>query len=394
MMLGLLLARAGVDLVVLEAHADFLRDFRGDTVHPSTLELFAELGIKERFDALPQQRVRHVKVLVDGELVPLVDFEGLEPFGYLSLVPQWEFLDFLASEAKRYPNFHLFMSTRGESLLFAGGRVNGVRAARETGPLRVEADLIVGCDGRNSKLRAQAGLEVTNLGAPMDVLWFRLPREATDPSDTFGVPTRGRLMLLLQREAYWQVGFVVSKAESTRIFEQPIEALRTAIVRRVPWLEARVQALEWADVKRLEVRVDRLKRWHRPGLLFIGDAAHAMSPIGGVGINLAIQDAVAAANALAPAFEQPGVPDESVLASIAKRRALPTRATQAVQVLIQRTVIEPALAWDDDGTTAMPPLARRLLAARSVRTLPARLFGLGVRREHVTPRLRGEPRGT
>ena len=219
MMLGLLLARAGVDVVVLEAHADFLRDFRGDTVHPSTLELFAELGIKERFDALPQQRVRHVKVLVDGELVPLVDFEGLEPFGYLSLVPQWEFLDFLASEAKRYPNFHLFMSTRGESLLFAGGRVNGVRAARATGPLRVEADLIVGCDGRNSKLRAQAGLEVTNLGAPMDVLWFRLPREATDPSDTFGVPTRGRLMLLLQREAYWQVGFVVSKAESTRIFE-------------------------------------------------------------------------------------------------------------------------------------------------------------------------------
>src|SRR5690606_12530363 len=174
----------------------------------------------------------------------------------------------------------------------AGGRVNGVRAARETGPIRVEADLIVGCDGRNSKLRAQAGLEVTNLGAPMDVLWFRLPREATDPSDTFGVPTRGRLMLLLQREAYWQVGIVVSKAESTRIFEQPIEALRTAIVRRVPWLEARVQPLEWADVKRLEVRVDRLKRWHRPGLLFIGDAAHAMSPIGGVGINLAIQDAV------------------------------------------------------------------------------------------------------
>jgi len=391
MMLGLLLARAGVDVVVLEAHADFLRDFRGDTVHPSTLELLAELGIKERFDALPQQRVRHIKILVDGELVPLVDFDGIEPFGYLSFVPQWEFLDFLAREAKRSPSFHLLMSTRAQSLLFAGSRVSGVRAAGESGPLRVEADLVIGCDGRNSKLRAQAGLEVTNLGAPMDVLWFRLPRASTDPSDTFGVATRGRFMLLLRREAYWQVGFVVSKAESTRVFEQPIEAFRSAIVRRVPWLEARVRALEWTDVKRLEVRVDRLRRWHRPGLLFIGDAAHAMSPIGGVGINLAIQDAVAAANALVPALERPGTPDESVLASIAKRRALPTRATQVVQVLIQRAVIEPALASEDDGSPAMPPVARRLLSARAVRTLPARLFGLGLRREHVIPQLRHAP---
>ncbi|MFA5490755.1 MAG: FAD-dependent oxidoreductase, partial [Candidimonas sp.] len=363
MMLGLLLARAGVSTAVLEKHGDFLRDFRGDTVHPSTLEILAELGLKEKFDSLPQHRVEQLDGMFADGIHALGDFRRLRPFPYMALVPQWDFLDLLASEAQRHDNFQLCLRHEATELLQdPAGRVCGVVARTPDGPVRFNADLVVGCDGRHSLLRTAAGLQPQNLGAPMDVLWFRLPRLPTDPDGTYGVPGYGNFFVLLNRNEYWQIACIIAKGEGEHWRQQAIQALRDRVARKVAFLADRVnQIVSWDDVKLLEVRVDRLQQWHRPGLLLIGDAAHAMSPIGGVGVNLAIQDAVAAGNILAPALQAPGLPNDAILAAVQQRRLLPTRVIQALQVLIQRRVIAPALANPaHDRPVEFPRVARLL----------------------------------
>ena len=381
MMLGLLLARAGIRVAVLEKHADFLRDFRGDTVHPSTLQILREIGLFERFDALKQHRVQELSIAFGDRMQPFVDFRGLVPFDYLALVPQWDFLDLLADAAKACPNFDLRLSTRADALIEQGGRVIGVRTMCGEDSDEIRADLVVACDGRHSTLREAAGLVPVDYGAPMDVLWFRLPRNEDDPREVFGRAAFGHLLVLLNRDDYWQAAYVVAKGAATELRERPIGVFREQIARIAPFLAGRTARIEaWEDVKLLEVKVDRLERWYRPGLLLIGDAAHAMSPIGGVGINLAIQDAVAAANILVPALRR-GVPDDSVLRAVQRRREFPTRFTQGVQRLIQQRVIGRVL-----GSTRqpdLPPLLRWLLRFRAVRHIPARVFGYGVRRERV-----------
>jgi 2-polyprenyl-6-methoxyphenol hydroxylase-like FAD-dependent oxidoreductase len=385
MMLGLLLARAGVKVVVLEKHADFLRDFRGDTVHPSTLDILQQIGLKARFDQIPQQRVEQIKAQFEDGRYPVVDFRRIRPFPYISLVPQWDFLDFLADEARKYPNFELRMQTEVAGLIYQGERVVGLNAISTEGSLRVNADVVVGCDGRHSTVRAESGLKSEDLGAPMDVLWFRLPRVKSDTTESFGIIGRGHFLALLQRGDYWQIAYVIPKGSSTSLRHEPIEKFRAELARQAEFLADRTAELaSWDDVKLLEVRVDRLKRWYEPGLLLIGDAAHAMSPIGGVGINLAIQDAVAAANALGQALERPGAPSVGVLRSVQFRREIPTRVVQGIQVQIQNRVIAPALRAGDDGRpVAIPRLLRSALKVDAVRSIPARVFGVGVLRERV-----------
>ncbi|MBF6616104.1 MAG: FAD-dependent oxidoreductase [Candidimonas sp.] len=386
MTLGLLLARAGIATVVLEKHGDFLRDFRGDTVHPSTLEILAELGLKGKFDALPQTRVQQLDAMFADGIHAVGDFRSLRPFPYMALVPQWDLLDLLATEARGHDGFQLCMRHEATALLHdANGVVAGVLAKSPDGDIRVNADLVVGCDGRHSLLRSAAGLQPTDLGAPMDVLWFRLPRLSSDPDGTYGVPGYGNFFVMLNRGEYWQIASVIAKGEVEQWRRQPIEDFRSRVVQKVAFLADRVDGIgSWDDVKLLQVRVDRLQQWHQPGLLLIGDAAHAMSPIGGVGINLAIQDAVAAGNILTQAMQAPGRPGESVLASVQQRRLLPTKIIQALQVFIQRRVIAPALASQvSDKPVELPRVARLLLRSSFIRSLPARIIGQGFRREHV-----------
>ena len=381
MMLGLLLARAGVDVVVLEKHADFLRDFRGDTIHPSTLEVMHELGLLEAFLALPYTQVRELAGIIGGERIPIADFGHLPvrcPF--IALMPQWDFLDFLAGHARRYPGFALRMSTGVVGLIDDGGRVVGVSATAPDGPLEVRADLVVGADGRDSTVRAAAGLRVETLGAPMDVLWFRLPRKPGDAGQLLGRVEAGRIFIMLDRGDYWQCGFVIAKGTLDEIRARGLAAFRDEVARLA---DARADASalrDWEDVKLLTVRVDRLARWFRPGVLCLGDAAHAMSPVGGVGINLAIQDAVAAANLLAAPLRKGRVSAED-LARVQRRREWPTRVTQRVQVLVQNRIVRRVL---QRRRPLRPPPAVRLLARfPRLRRLPGRLIGLGVRPEHV-----------
>ncbi len=383
MMLGYLLARAGVPVTVLEKHADFLRDFRGDTVHPSTLQVLAELGLLPQFERLPQRRVQQLGVQIAGRLQPAIDFRGLQPFDYLALVPQWDFLNFIAEEGRtRYPQqFDLRMRHEALDLVHDAGRVAGVRVRSPAGESELRADLVVACDGRDSRLRAAAGLHAREFGAPMDVLWFRLAREESDPEDTFAIMDAGHMMVMLNRTDYWQTAYLVPKGGDGRLRARPIGELRESVARLAPFLAGRTGALaSWDAVKTLEVHVDRLERWHRPGLLLIGDASHAMSPIGGVGINLAIQDAVAAANALVPTLRAGGPVGEAPLRAVQQRRLLPTRLTQAAQLEMQKRVISAVLS---SRPLRIPALLRWLLGFRAVRQIPARLFGYGLRREHV-----------
>ena len=382
-MLGLLLARAGIRVTVLEKHADFLRDFRGDTVHPSTLQILTELGLFERFNALPQHRVHELKIAFADHLQPFVDFTGLKPFDYLALVPQWNLLDLLAESARECDGFDLHMRTQATDVIEANGRIVGVRATGPDGELEIHADLVVGTDGRSSTMRDAAGFHPIDYGAPMDVFWFRMPRRDDDPQDTFGRAAYGHMMVLLNRGDYWQVAYVLAKGGAESMRNRPIEEFRASVAKIAPFLADRTDMIEsWDMVKLLEVKVNRLKQWYRSGLLLIGDAAHAMSPIGGVGINLAIQDAVAAANILAPALLAQGMPDETPLRAVQERRAWPTRFTQALQLQIQKRIIARALA-DTGGQVEFPALLRWLLQFRWVRNIPARLLGYGVRREHV-----------
>ncbi|HZP66905.1 MAG TPA: FAD-dependent oxidoreductase [Rudaea sp.] len=382
MVLGLLLARAGLAVAILEKHADFLRDFRGDTVHPSTLQILDEIGLLERFNLLKQHRVQELKIAFGDRLQPFIEFRGLAPFDYVALVPQWDFLDLIADAGRKYPGFDLRVSTEAVGLVEEGGRICGVRARQGDEEFELRANVVVACDGRHSRMREAAGFTPIDYGAPMDVLWFRMPRRAGDPEDVFGRAAFGHMLVLLNRDDYWQAAYVVAKGQAATLRTQPIETFRSGIARLAPFLADRTRSIEsWDTVKLLEVKVDRLPTWHRPGLLLIGDAAHAMSPVGGVGINLAVQDAVAAANALAPALRR-GVPDESVLAAVERRRMLPTRLTQAVQRQIQKRVISRALE-SSGAQLELPAFVRWLLGFAAVRRIPARFMGYGVRREHV-----------
>jgi 2-polyprenyl-6-methoxyphenol hydroxylase-like FAD-dependent oxidoreductase len=382
MMLGFLLARAGVPVLVLEKHADFLRDFRGDTIHPSTLEIMHELGLLSEFLRRPHQEARTISGQIGDDFVQIADFGHLPTHcRFVALMPQWDFLDFVAEQAKQYPAFQLKMEAEVNDLIIQNGRVAGLRATTPEGELTVHVDLVVGADGRHSTVRDKAGLEIIDLGAPMDVLWMRLSRRPADPAQTFGRFDTGRILVMLNREDYWQCAFVIPKGGVDEIHSRGLEFLRDEITRLAPHLRDRTAELkDWSDVKLLTVSVDRLRRWHRPGLLCIGDAAHAMSPVGGVGINLAIQDAVAAANILAPRFKQ-GIVSEDDLEAVQRRREFPTRATQAVQVFIQNRVIGRVLGSTEKLSAPMPVRLLRLMPFLT--HIPARLIGLGIRPEHV-----------
>ena len=382
MMLGFLLARAGVPVTVLEKHPDFLRDFRGDTIHPSTLELMHELGLLDAFLKLPHSRVARLSGQVGGTTIALADFSHLPTHcKFIALMPQWDFLDFLAAHGRKYPAFDLRMRTEATGLIEEGGRVAGVRAKSPDGEIEVRADLTVGCDGRHSTLRERAGFHVEDIGAPMDILWFRVSRRDSDTPETFGHMESGRMLVMLNRTDYWQCAYVIPKGGIDKVKAAGLKAFRDSVAFMSPFLRDRLSELKsWDDVKLLTVAVDRLSRWHRPGLLCIGDAAHAMSPIGGVGINLAIQDAVAAANILAAPLKE-GRVTEALLEAVQRRRTLPMRVIQWLQVQVQNNVLNPVLK---SSARPKPPFAAKLLNwFPQLQRLPARIIGLGVRPEHV-----------
>jgi 2-polyprenyl-6-methoxyphenol hydroxylase-like FAD-dependent oxidoreductase len=382
MMLGFLLARMGVRVVILEKHADFLRDFRGDTIHPSTLELMYELSLLEDFLKLPHQEERELSAKIAGEMLKFADFTHLPTHcKRLVLMPQWDFLNFLAERGRRYPGFELTMQAEVTALLEEHGRIVGMRAKTPNGELEIRATLNVGADGRRSIVRERAGLEVIDLGAPMDVVWLRLSRKPSDPAHTLGHAAPGKIFVMINREEYWQGGFVIPKGGFDQIRNRGIEKFREEIVSLEPFFRDRISELrDWTHVSLLTVKVDRLRQWSRPGLLCIGDAAHAMSPIGGVGINLAVQDAVAAANILGPKLAANKLTDDDLLA-VQRRREFPTRATQKVQLLAQNQIIQRVL------TSARPltiPWPLKLMQRWSLlRRIPARVVGLGFRPEHV-----------
>ncbi|HEX4157131.1 MAG TPA: FAD-dependent oxidoreductase [Rhizomicrobium sp.] len=378
--LGYLLARAGIDVIVLEKWKDFFRDFRGDTIHPSTMEVLHALGLLDRFLELNPDRVETLGGQIGGKEVTVADFTHLPVHcRFIALIPQWDFLDFLAGEARRYTGFHLHMETEVTDLLIENGIVTGVAARSGDRQIAIRADLVVGADGRHSTTRAMSGLALKNLGAPIDVLWFRLSRRSDDPDRPLGVFDRGRILVMIKRKDYWQCGFVIPKGEFDHIRAEGIDRFRAGIAELAPAVGDRVQELESFDsVKLLSVAVDRLVEWSRDGLLCIGDAAHAMSPIGGVGINLAIQDAVAATNILVPAFRS-GRPRPADLYAVQRRRELPTKLTQAMQVFVQDRIISRALA--SHGRARVPFILRMTQYFPAWRRIPARMVGLGVRPE-------------
>ena len=383
MMLGLLLARAGIDVIVLEKHRDFLRDFRGDTIHPSTLEIMYELGVLEAFLNLPHDEVREIDAYVEGTRVPFADFTHLPTrCRFLALMPQWNFLDFLAANARRHRGFALRMQAEVNDLLVRSGEVHGLIATTPEGRLEVAADLVIGADGRRSTVRERAGLSADEFGAPLDVLWFRLSRGDDERAATAGYVSDGHILVMLNRGSYWQCGLVIAKGAFVRLRAAGLPALRERIARLAPPAAGSAHELTgWDAVSLLTVQVDRLRQWYQPGLLCIGDAAHAMSPVGGVGINLAIQDAVATSNLLTPALRS-GRPGLAELQRLQRRRELPTRMTQRFQMEIHKRVIARVLAHAGDGGTLPWPL-RQLQRHPLLRRIPARLLGVGFRPEHV-----------
>ena len=381
-MLGFLLARAGVHVTVLEKHADFFRDFRGDTIHPSTLELMHELGLLDEFLKVPHDEVRELTAQIGDARVKVADFTHLPTrCKFVALMPQWDFLDFLAKQGKRFPAFDLRMQAEAVDLIEEDCRVAGVRAQTPEGTLDIRADLVVGCDGRHSTVRERAGLNVENLGAPIDVLWFRLSRHAADTPETFGHVEAGRMMIMLNRGDYWQCAYVIPKGGIDAVKREGLDAFRQKVLAMSPFLGDRIGELDgWDKIKLLTVAVDRLKTWHRPGLLCIGDAAHAMSPVGGVGVNLAVQDAVAAANILAQPLKERRVTAE-VLAAVEARRAFPMRVIQRMQVFVHNRVLTRVLT--SKGRIAPPWPVRLLNRFPLLRRLPAYIIGIGVRPEHI-----------
>ena len=387
MMLGFLLARAGIDVVVLEKHKDFLRDFRGDTIHPSTLELMHELGLLDEFLKIPHQEVSRLTFQVGAERIPMVDFRHLPTrCKFVALMPQWDFLDFIAKQGRRYPHFQLRMETEATGLITEGDRVVGLRAKTPAGDLEIRAALAVGCDGRHSTVRQSAKLEVEDVGAPIDVLWFRLSRKTSDTEASGGHIEAGKMLVTLNRGDYWQCAYVIPKGGIETVKREGLAAFRDRVSEIEPFLKDRVGELHsFDDIKLLTVAIDRLRQWHRPGLLCIGDAAHAMSPVGGVGVNLAVQDAVAAANILAEPLRASGVTSVH-LAAVQARRAFPMQVIQRMQVIVQNKLLSPALASRE---RPKPPLVMRLIQWFPVlRRIPARIVGLGVRPEHIETRER------
>jgi 2-polyprenyl-6-methoxyphenol hydroxylase-like FAD-dependent oxidoreductase len=393
MMLGLLMARAGIDVVVLEKHGDFLRDFRGDTVHPSTLEVMYELGLLEEFLKRPHSELRELSGVIGGVDVKIADFSHVPSHcKFIALMPQWDFLDFLAGHAKRYANFRLLMETEATQLIEDGGRIAGVIADSPQGPLDLRADLVVACDGRHSHMREQARLPLIEFGVPIDVLWMKLSKSPADSPTTLGRIGAGAIFVTLDRGDYWQCALVITKGGADRLREQGLEAFRQSIVKVAPPFADRVHELQdWDQVKLLTVKVNRLREWCRPGLLCIGDAAHAMSPVGGIGINLAIQDAVATANILAPVVAR-GLPSLDDLKRVQQRREFPTRMTQKLQMAVQNNVMTKMLALTENPK---PPYAVRLLNRFPIlRRVPARIVGIGFRPEHVRSPVVAEPKAS
>jgi 2-polyprenyl-6-methoxyphenol hydroxylase-like FAD-dependent oxidoreductase len=381
-MLGLMLAREGVDVLVLEKHGDFLRDFRGDTLHPSTMEIMDELGLAEGLLDLEHTKAPRIEARLPGRTVTVADLSHLKTrYPFITFMPQWDFLDYVTGEAKRYPNFRLEMNAEAKDLILEDGIVRGVRYETPQGPCEARALLTVAADGRSSPFREQAGLKMVRTSPPIDVLWFRLSRRDGDPEDTFGYAGGGRFMVVINRGEYWQIAYVIRKGDYQKVREDGLEDFRRSVGETIPDLADRTWELQdWEAVKLLSVQADRLRRWHRPGLLCIGDAAHAMSPVGGVGINLAIADAVAAANALAGPLGEGRVHSRDLIA-VQLRRELPTRAIQAFQSFAQRRVVSSSLG--PDGAPSIPVPARMLLSLRPVRDLAARIIAFGIWPEHV-----------
>jgi len=383
MMCGYLLARAGVDVTVLEKHADFLRDFRGDTVHPSTLQVMHELGLLDAFLKLPHTRIRTANIEIGDAHFTIGEFGRLPTVcKFIALMPQWDFLDFLASEAKKLPNFHLLMQTEAKDLTAQGDRICGVLATGPNGNIQIKAGLTIAADGRTSTLRDKSGLKVEDLGAPFDVLWLRLPVLPGDPADLLGKIRDGQLFVMIYRTDYWQCAYLIPKGGFDTIRAEGLSKFRARLKQIAGFAAGRVDEAikDFDQVKLLTVTVDRLRQWARPGLVCIGDAAHAMSPIGGVGINLAIQDAVATANLLGPVLLK-RVPSLRDLKKVQRRRQFPTRVIQAFQVAVQNAVLAPTLSAMQ---TPKPPLFVRIFNRWPwLRQFPARFIGMGVRPEHV-----------
>ncbi|MFK8251004.1 FAD-dependent oxidoreductase [Ancylobacter terrae] len=382
LMLGLLLARAGIDVTVIEKHGDFLRDFRGDTIHPSTLEVMHEIGLLDDLLALPHTRAPTLHAEIGGRDVTLADFSRLPTrCRFIAFMPQWDFLDFLAKHAKSHGNFRLLMRAEVTSLIEEGGRVAGLRAMTGDGAVDIRAPLVVGADGRNSAVRALAGLEVRSFGAPSDVVWMKLSRSPDDPPYTMGHAGPRQGFVMIDRGDYWQCGYVVRKGSFAEVREAGIAAFRASVAAVSPLPPSRVEEIRsFDDVSLLSVRIDRLTRWWKPGLICLGDAAHAMSPIGGVGVNLAIQDAVAAANLLIGPLKSGNLSDRD-LAAVEARRAFPTRATQRLQLMMRRG----RRRREQEGAPSSgPPGFMKTIARWPVLAhLAGRLIGLGFRPEHV-----------
>lgn len=383
MMAGFLLARAGIEVVVLEKHKDFFRDFRGDTIHPSTFELMHELGMLEEFLQLPHQEVTEIGAHFNNQFFRMADFSHLNVAKpALGFMPQWEFLNFLRQKAERYKNFHLLMEANAQKLLKENERVVGVEVETPGGRKNIFAKLVIACDGRTSVLRQEAKLKVIDYGVPIDVLWFKLSRQSTDSKAAFGFFNGGKLMVLLNRNEYWQCGYVIPKGGFASVRQKDLASFRAEISVAVPFLKERTEELiDWDQIKLLNVAVDRLEKWYCDGLICIGDAAHAMSPVGGVGINLALQDAVAAANILYPVLKEKISPGNDVLEQIQKRREPPTKSTQRLQLTIQNNFLSRRLK---ENRNMPPPLMLRLFNRfKILRRIPARLIGIGMRAEHI-----------
>jgi 2-polyprenyl-6-methoxyphenol hydroxylase-like FAD-dependent oxidoreductase len=388
MMLGVLLARAGIPVIVLEKHADFFRDFRGDTIHPSTVDLIDQLGLRERFDAIPHSAIRSLDVVVNGNRLTPIDFSHLHGRNRsIAMMPQWDFLSLLAEEGARYPEFRLMMGAEATGVLRDGEAVRGLRVATQAGPVDIEALLTVAADGRDSTVRRAAGLHPKGYGVDVDVLWFRLPRTTVNPPDTLAYLDAESLVITIPRDDYYQAGLLIPKGEYPVMQTSGLEELRARIVRAAPFLAEVVDALDdWGKVKLLTVQVNRLSRWWQPGLLCIGDAAHAMSPAFGVGVNYAVQDAVATANLLVDRLRS-GTIGPADLDKVQRRRLPPVRLMQPLQLRLHaiiakpgggRLLADPMPWWQRAATTAVLPVVRRVTA---------RIVGRGFRPEVIEPQL-------